>query len=90
MKDFYDIWVLARSNEFALPRAIRATFDRRGTQIPAVRPDALTAAFAADAMKQQQWTSFVENIVVQPGTLAEVIQDIAAFLMPRAEAAREL
>ena len=93
MKDFYDIWVLARSNEFAgdaLPRAIRATFDRRGTQIPAVRPDALTAAFAADAMKQQQWTSFVENIAVQPGTLSEVIEDIAAFLMPRAEAARAL
>lgn len=93
MKDFYDIWVLARSNEFAgdaLSRAIRATFDRRGTEIPAVRPDALTAAFAADAMKQQQWTSFVENVAVQPGTLAEVIEVLASFLMPRAEVARAL
>lgn len=91
MKDFYDIWVLARSNAFAgdaLPRAIRATFDRRGTEIPAERPDALTADFAADAMKQQQWTSFVENVAVQPGTLAEVIEDLATFLMPQAEAAR--
>lgn len=93
MKDFYDIWVLARSNEFAgdaLSHAIRATFDRRGTDIPAERPDALTPAFAADAMKQQQWTSFVENVAVQPGTLAEVIEELAEFLMPRAEVARAL
>lgn len=92
MKDFYDIWALSKidCNADALPRAISATFERRGTEIPAERPDALTAAFAADAQKQQQWTSFVENVAVQPGTLAEVIEAIAAFLMPQAETARTL
>ena len=92
MKEFYDIWVLSKMdcNADALPRAISATFERRGTEIPAERPDALTAAFATDAQKQQQWTSFVENVAVQPGTLAEVIEAIAAFLMPQAETARIL
>ncbi|MFM9939775.1 MAG: nucleotidyl transferase AbiEii/AbiGii toxin family protein [Hyphomicrobiaceae bacterium] len=93
MKDFYDIWMLARSDAFAidaLPRAIRATFDRRGTEVPDERPDALTLEFAADTMKQQQWTSFVENVAMHPGTLAGVIDDLAAFLMPQAKAARAL
>ena len=37
MKDFYDVWILSRSHEFdddRLPRAIAATFERRGTAIP--------------------------------------------------------
>src|SRR5260370_40020774 len=47
MKDFYDIWVLARSFDYkrdALARAIAATFARRKTEIPIARPDALTPA----------------------------------------------
>jgi predicted nucleotidyltransferase component of viral defense system len=91
MKDFYDIWLLSRNREVEpdrLARAIRATFDRRGTAIPAARPDALTPAFAADAQKQQQWAAFVANLVLKPGSLAEVIEEIAAYLMPYAEAAR--
>lgn len=93
MKDFYDVWVLARSTTFSgdvLPRAIRATFDRRGTAIPVDTPDALTRAFAEDAAKQQQWTSFVQDIAVQPGSLVEVVDDLSAFLMPHAKAARDI
>ena len=43
MKDFYDVWVLIRSYKFegdALARAIKATFDRRKTEIPTALPDA--------------------------------------------------
>jgi hypothetical protein len=93
MKDFYDICMLSRSNDFAsdtLPRAIRATFDRRATAIPVGHPDALTLAFATDASKQQQWTSFVANVALQPGTLAEVIAEIGPFLMTHANRARSL
>jgi predicted nucleotidyltransferase component of viral defense system len=91
MKDFYDIWLLTRSREVEpdrLTRAIRATFDRRRTTIPADRPDALTPAFAADAQKQQQWAAFAANLGLKPGSLAEVIDEIAAYLMPHAAAAR--
>ena len=87
MKDFYDIWILSNSFAFSddkLPRAIAATFARRGTPIPVDLPDALTPAFAADEQKQQQWRAFVEDVALDPGDLANVIEDIAAFLMPQA------
>ena len=93
MKDFYDIWVLARSTKFTgqdLPRAIKATFARRKTEIPTDRPDALTRAFADDPAKLQQWTSFIDDVAVKPGSLAEVVETLAAFLMPHAQAARML
>jgi hypothetical protein len=38
----------------------------------------------------QQWTSFVEEVAFQLGSLAEVVGDLAAFLMPHAAAARML
>lgn len=93
MKDFYDIWLLSRTYEFkgdALPRAIAATFDRRKTEVPEATPDALTPAFAQDAAKIQQWNSFVENVAFKPGSLAEVITDLATFLMPHAAEARRI
>ncbi len=93
MKDFYDIWILSRSLSFdgdRLPRAIAATFARRGTMIPQDLPDALTPAFAEDAQKQRQWRAFVGDVTHDPGDLANVIGDIAEFLMPRAAAAASL
>jgi Nucleotidyl transferase AbiEii toxin, Type IV TA system len=93
MKDLYDIWVLSRSFEFTgdrLPRAIAATFERRKTPIPDTPPIGLTQAFVDDPTKQQQWQSFVEDLAVQPGSLAVVISDLEAFLMPQATAARRL
>jgi predicted nucleotidyltransferase component of viral defense system len=94
MKDFYDIWVLSRTFKFAdgkLPRAIAATFfARRKTEIPRELPDALTPDFANDPAKVAQWNSFVADVAFQPGTFADVIKDLSAFLMPHAVAARLL
>jgi hypothetical protein len=93
MKDLYDIWMLSRAYDFAgdgLARAIAATFARRKTAIPSELPDALTRAFAEDPAKQQQWASFVETVGFRPASLAELVDDLAAFLMPHAEAAREI
>ena len=90
MKDFYDIWILSRSFAFdddRLPRAIAATFARRDTPIPDELPDALSPAFAADGQKQQQWRAFIENVAIIPGEFADVIRDLAAFLMPQASLA---
>ena len=92
LKDFYDIWILAQTFEFAddrLARAIAATFARRETEIPTEPPDGLTPAFARDPTKQQQWRAFVEDVAVNPGTLAQIIEDVAAFLMPHAAAAKK-
>jgi predicted nucleotidyltransferase component of viral defense system len=91
LKDFYDIWVLARAYEFnddRLPRAISATFARRKTAIPTDRPDALTSAFANDPTKIQQWTAFIQDVAIDPGPLPDVTEALAAFLMPHAASAK--
>lgn len=92
-KDFYDLWALSRAYPFdgdRLARAIRATFERRRTDIPAIPPDALTPAFANDPMKRQQWASYIEDLESPGLDLSQVIADLAAFLMPHAEQARSL
>jgi Nucleotidyl transferase AbiEii toxin, Type IV TA system len=93
MKDLYDIWVLSWNFEFKgdrLPRAIAATFARRKTEIPKEPPDALKPAFAEDPAIVAQWNSFIEEVAFQPGKLADIAKDLAAFLMPHASAARAL
>ncbi len=89
MKDFYDIWLLSRSFLFdddRLARAIAATFERRGTEIP----DALIPGFAEDEQKQRQSNAFLENVVLDPGSLANVIATVSEFIMPHAMSAAEL
>lgn len=93
MKDLYDIWVLSQTYDFeddGLARAIAATFVRRDTKIPSKPPDALTSAFADDPAKVAQWNSFVEDAAFPVGSLAAVVGDLAAFLMPHAAAARAI
>lgn len=93
LKDFYDIWIISRSFAFdgdRLPRAIAATFARRETPIPIELPDALMASFAEDGQRRQQWSAFVDDVAFDPGDLASVISDIAAFLMPNAVHAAKL
>jgi predicted nucleotidyltransferase component of viral defense system len=93
IKDFYDIWMLSRAYEFkddTLARAIAATFARRKTDIPTERPIGLTKAFADDPAKQQQWKSFAETIGTELPSLGEIIEELAAFLMPRAAVAAGL
>ena len=92
MKDFYDVWLLSRSFSFdddRLSRAIAATFERRATSIPFEAPDALTSAFASDQQKQAQWQAFVAEVAFDPGSLSDVVEQLAKFLMPHAARALE-
>ncbi|MBM3739612.1 MAG: nucleotidyl transferase AbiEii/AbiGii toxin family protein [Acidobacteria bacterium] len=87
MKDFFDLWVLARTRAFQLvplSAAIRATFDRRNTLVPDRIPFALTDSFLLDAGKVQQWTGFVKRLRLDPAmpSLAVVGNEIARFLDP--------
>lgn len=92
MKDFYDLWTLARQFDFEgerLAQAIGATFERRSTPIPAEAPLALTSEFHANAAKQTQWRAFLRRgSVSEAAELAPVVELIAAFVMPPAAAAR--
>lgn len=94
MKDFYDIWILAREFEFegeVLSNAIRATFKRRQTELPAGPPFALSAGFSTDVGKRQQWQAFVKRgkLRLPETSLATVVDAIRDFLMPPITAAAE-
>jgi predicted nucleotidyltransferase component of viral defense system len=84
MKDFYDLVVLSRMFPFdgeLLVRAIRATFERRGTPLPHGLPVALTAEFAEDVTKNTQWTAFVRKAGGDDlGSLWVVVRAVAAFV----------
>ena len=91
MKDFYDLWVLARQFEFQGPllcQAIRATFERRQTPVPAEVPLALSSEFAFDRGKQTQWRAFIDKGKLDIGGagLDEIVDALRGFLMPPAEA----
>lgn len=83
MKDYYDVWMLARTFELdaaRLRRAIEATFARRGTPLPTSLPEGLSDAFAADDAKQRQWTAFARNLSTPAPELRVVVADLRAAL----------
>lgn len=89
MKDFYDLWFLARWFDFdgrTLATAIDRTFAHRKTAVVAL-PFALTPAFVDDPAKRSQWKGFVRRTRLNdaPGELATVTRELAAFLVPVAE-----
>jgi len=64
MKDFYDIFALSKTFSFdgnKLVKAIKATFERRGTQIPEDIPLALSDEFANSVDKNNQWKAFINR-----------------------------
>jgi predicted nucleotidyltransferase component of viral defense system len=87
MKDFYDLWVMARNFEFKgalLGRAIGATFERRGTALPSEVPLALSDEFSGDPGKKTQWAAFLRRLGHEAGgtPLAEVVEALNNFLVP--------
>jgi hypothetical protein len=85
MKDYFDLWVLARYSEFdsqILIKAVAATFDRRQTKIPNGVPIGLSDEFAKDALKVKQWNAFLRKNSIAPKPLSEVVRDLRDFLMP--------
>jgi len=95
MKDFYDLFVLARGFAFdgaLLVRAIRATFERRNTPLPVELPMGLTNEFAMDPGKATQWTAFGRKSGIHDAAdLRTTITTIVAFAKgPLVAAARGL
>lgn len=87
MKDFYDVWVLARRFTFEgdlLSQAIEATFARRGTPLPAGPPVALTPKFSQDKDKRTQWTAFVRRSRLETTSIdfADVVTILRDFVLP--------
>jgi predicted nucleotidyltransferase component of viral defense system len=87
MKDFFDVYVLARDFEYdgtTLTKAIKATFKRRKTELPQETPLALTNEFGRDATKKVQWKAFLKKGGLDHKTpeLLEVLSAMQEFLLP--------
>ena len=86
MKDFHDIWFVARRFEFdgpTLRKAIDGTFARRQTNLPPL-PEALTDAFADDPSKQVQWAAFLRRngLTGLPERFSEAVDVLRTFFEP--------
>jgi hypothetical protein len=91
MKDFFDLWILARNFAFdslTLGRAIQATFRRRKTILPTEPPLALTTEFGTDVAKVKQWQAFIRKGKIDVGdvTLEKVCAFLNGFLVPLTQA----
>ena len=85
MKDFFDLWVLAKHSDFdgaLLSRAIAATFERRRTVFPEEIPIGLSDEFINDDQKNKQWLAFLRKNALDPMPLVTVISDLREFLLP--------
>jgi len=86
MKDFYDIWTMARMFEFeseCLAKAIQKTFKNRNTAIVA-HPQVFDSSFCNDKSKQVQWRAFLRKTRLEnaPDELCKIVYDIEKFLKP--------
>jgi len=85
MKDFYDILLLSRTQQFAfdmLCAAVRRTFHHRNLVFPVGLPVLLNPDHPAIPQKQIQWAAFLRKnqIADVPESFQEVCQKIASFL----------
>lgn len=92
MRDFFDVHALAMRESFdgdVFTRSLRATFERRRTEIPTEIPIAFTPAFADVEGKRMQWSGFMRRIrvVTAAEELGIVIGVIAEFVGPALAAA---
>lgn len=84
MKDFYDIYYLARTFDFdgaKLQTAIFKTLQRRGTPYDSDSFKRI-AALAEDGDMQKRWRYFLKNIKDDTLEFSIVIADIQTFLEP--------
>ena len=88
MKDFYDIWALSETFDFdgaELQEAVIRCFERRGANLLAGMPEALTSAFYSDSQLQGYWMAYRDqgSLLAPPPVAFEAVGDrIRTFLGP--------
>jgi predicted nucleotidyltransferase component of viral defense system len=91
MKDYFDLWVLFTRGSLdrkLLPTAVRATFDRRGTELPTAEPTGLGDAF--ELQQQTLWSAFVTRNGLTAPAFAEVVASLREECLPLLQAARDV
>lgn len=91
LKDYYDLWRVNRT--MALPRedliaALRATFSRRGAEIPTEVPPGLADGFAG-ASRSLMWDAFITRNGLDAGgaSLVDVVRELRCRYWPLLQAA---
>jgi hypothetical protein len=87
IKDFYDVWVTARTFPFdlaTLTESIGGTLRRRQTAIPTELPVALTARFADMPNTQGLWAGFLRRNppATSPPPFGELLTELRRFFDP--------
>ncbi|MCP4303031.1 MAG: nucleotidyl transferase AbiEii/AbiGii toxin family protein [Gammaproteobacteria bacterium] len=83
MKDYYDLWAILNSQPIEaseIDAAIRATFERRETDVPAATPAGLTRQFSTDPLKVQQWSAYAASIGLEGLSLENATHSIWTVL----------
>lgn len=83
MKDYFDLLALVREGAMDQPTlvtAVRATFDRRGTELSDGMSFGLTEDFSADAQKQTQWNAFLRRNRLAAPDLKAAVAEIRTFV----------
>ncbi|HEL9664689.1 TPA: nucleotidyl transferase AbiEii/AbiGii toxin family protein [Legionella pneumophila] len=76
LKDYLDLYVLLGNEQIdnqVLAKAILATFNRRGMDLPEVLPIGLTDEFANDPSRESMWKAFLRKNELEQKPLTEVI-----------------
>ena len=86
MKDFYDIWMLARTFDFRremLSKAVEKTFEKRNTPTT-IAPTVFDPSFVKDGDKKVQWQGFIRKakLADAPESFEDVVAAVKAFLEP--------
>ena len=89
MKDFYDIWILSRREQFEMPAlldACRATFRQRGTTCAMDNPF-FGAEMKESTAKETQWRAFCKKSKLDacPESFSSLLDELFVFLLPLAK-----
>lgn len=85
LKDYYDLSVLFQRETLEpelIARAIKATFERRGTALPSDLPIGFTSEFSDDASRQTVWRSFLKKNHLPDESLRDVVLRLHGALEP--------
>jgi hypothetical protein len=92
MKDYFDLRALAHegaADPRVLSEAIRATFERRRTPLPAGMLLGLDDSFGRDRVKQSQWSAFLAKNRLEAPALDVVVREVRSFLeVPLSQASK--
>jgi hypothetical protein len=85
LKDYLDLVVIVEReilDALTLASAIAATFQRRGTALPAELPVGLSDEFAEDPTRRALWQALLRKNDIDPRPLSEVVAVLRSALWP--------